>query len=84
MKAQGYKAKLIWEKPLEAGWMRTAAPVIQESSLSIATNNPVIGEVLDGLQGFFIVDCEKRGIPGEAWKPIYSDLQTLLKPLAGE
>jgi hypothetical protein len=36
MKAQGYKAKLIWEKPLEAGWVRTAVPVIHESSVNIA------------------------------------------------
>jgi hypothetical protein len=84
MKAQGYKAKLIWEKPLEFGWVRTAAPVIRENSLNVAATDPVIKEVLEDLCGAFITACEKRGIPKEAWEPVYRDLLTLLKPLAGK
>ena len=35
MKAQGYRARLIWEKPLDTGWVRMIAPVIRESSIDI-------------------------------------------------
>jgi hypothetical protein len=84
MKAKGYQAHLIWEKPLEAGWVKAEAPVIQESSLGIAAGNPAVREVLDGLRGSFIGDCEKRSIPKEVWRPVYRDLQTLLKPLGME
>ena len=48
MKAQGYKAKLVWEKPPEAGWVRTPVPVIRESSLNIAANNPAMKEAWAG------------------------------------
>lgn len=81
MKAQGCRARLVWEKPLEAGWVRTAAPVIRESSLDIAGRNPAIGEALEGLYGAFTVGCEKKGIPQEEWEPVYRDFLTLLKPL---
>jgi hypothetical protein len=84
MKAQGYTAKLIWEKPLEPGWVMTAAPVIRESSLGSAGSNPAIREVLEDLGGAFITACEKRGVPKDIWEPVYRDLLTLLKPLAGE
>jgi hypothetical protein len=84
MKAQGYKAKLIWEKPLKPGWVRAAVPVIRESSLNIAANNPAMKEVLKRLFGTFIHECEKQKINGKVWKPVYRDLLTLLKPLGIE
>jgi hypothetical protein len=84
MKAQGYKAKLIWEKPLEPGWVRTAAPVIREGSLNVAAGDPVIKDVLEDLGGAFITACEKRDIAKDVWEPVYRDLLTLLKPLAGK
>jgi hypothetical protein len=84
MKAQGYKAKLIWEKPLEPGWVKPAAPVIRESSLDVAATDPAIKDVLKDLCGAFITACEKRGIPKDTWEPIYRDILTLLKPLVGE
>jgi hypothetical protein len=81
MKAQGCRARLVWEKPLEAGWARMAAPVIRESTVDIAGRIPAIGEVLEGLYEAFIVECEKKGVPKEAWEPVYRDVRTLLKPL---
>ena len=84
MKAQGYRARLVWEKPLARGRVRAAAPVIRESSLGIAGNNPAVGEVLETLCGTFIADCEKAKIPKEVWEPVYRDIQVLLKPLLGE
>jgi hypothetical protein len=84
MKAQGYKAKLVWEKPLETGWFRASAPVICESSFNIAANNPAMKEVLEGLSGTFISECKRRKMAEKAWKPVYGDLQTLLKPLGIE
>jgi hypothetical protein len=84
MKAQSYKAKLIWEKPLESGWVRTAAPVIRESSLNVAATDPAIKEVLEDFCGAFIIACEKRSVPKEVWEPVYRDILTLLKPLVGE
>ena len=84
MKAQGYRARLVWEKPLDSGWVRAATPVIRESSLGIAENNPAIREVLENLSGTFIFDCEKRKIPKGVWEPVYRDIQVLLKPLLGE
>jgi hypothetical protein len=81
MKAQGYKAKLIWEKPLETGWVRAAAPVIRESSLNIAAHNPDVKEVLDRLSGTFIFECKRQKIAEKVWKPVYRDILTLLKPL---
>jgi hypothetical protein len=59
MKDQGHKAKLIWEKPLETGWVRTASPVIRESSLNIAAKNPAMKEVLGKLSGTFIFECKR-------------------------
>jgi hypothetical protein len=84
MKAQGYKAKLIWEKPLEAGWVRTAASMIRESSLTIAANNPAMKEVLGKLSDTFIYECKRQKIAEKVWKPVYRDLLTLLKPLGIE
>jgi hypothetical protein len=84
IKAQGYKAKLIWEKPLEPGWVRMTAPVIREGSLNVAATDPTIKDVLENLCGAFITACEKRGVPKEAWELVYRDLQTLLKPLGIE
>jgi hypothetical protein len=84
MKAQGYRARLVWEKPLESGWVRIAAPIIRESSLGIAGNNPAFREVLENLSGTFISDCKKKKIPNDVWEPVYKDIQVLLKPLLGE
>ncbi|MDR0584546.1 MAG: hypothetical protein LBG57_09405 [Treponema sp.] len=84
MKAQGYKAKLVWEKPLEAGWVRTPAPVIRESSLNIAANNPAMKAVLGKLSGTFIYECKKQKIAEKVWEPVYRDLLNLLKPLGIE
>src|SRR5215469_894049 len=81
MKAQGYTAKLIWEKPLEPGWIRTAVPVIHESSLNIASKDQVMKEILENMTGTFIMDCEKKGILKKVWKPVYEDVMSLLKPL---
>jgi hypothetical protein len=84
MKAQGYRARLVWEKPLAGGRARAAAPVIRKGSLGIAGNNPAVGEVLENLYGTFIADCKKKKIPKEVWEPVYRDIQVLLKPLWGE
>jgi hypothetical protein len=84
MKAQGYKAKLIWEKPPEPGWVKVEAPVIRENSLNVAATDPAIREVLKSLCGAFITACEKQGVPKDIWEPVYRDLLTLLKPLVGE
>ena len=84
MKAQGYRARLVWEKPLAGSRARAAAPVIRKSSLGIAGNNPAVGEVLENLCGTFIADCKKKKIPKEVWEPVYRDIQVLLKPLLGE
>ena len=83
MKAQGYHTRLIWEKPLESGWVRAAAPVIRGSSLNIIRDNSAMREVLEDLIITFTVDCEKRKIPKEVWDPVYRDIQVLLKPLLG-
>jgi hypothetical protein len=84
MKAQGYKAKLIWEKPPESGWVRAAAPVIREGSLNIASDNPAMKEVLGRLSSTFIYECKRQKIAEKLWKPVYRDLLTLLKPLGIE
>jgi hypothetical protein len=80
MKAQGYRARLVWEKPLGSGQTRTAAPVIREASLSIIRSNPAIREVMENLCETFRIDCEKQEIPQKVWKPVYQDIQVLLKP----
>ena len=74
MKAQGYHTRLIWEKPLESGWVRAAAPVIRESSLNIIRDNPAVKEVLEDLIVTFAVDCERNKIPKEVWDPVYRDI----------
>jgi hypothetical protein len=84
MKAQGYKAKLIWEKPLESGWVKAAVPVIRETSLNIAAHNPAMKEVLGRLSGMFIFECKKQKIAEKMWKPVYRDLLTLITPLGIE
>jgi hypothetical protein len=84
MKAQEYKAKLIWEKPLESGWVRTEVPVIRETSLNIAAHNPAMKEVLGRLSGTFIFECKRQKIAEKTWEPVYRDLLTLLKPLGIE
>ena len=81
MKAQGYRANLIWEKPLEDGWVRMAAPVIRKSSIEAVKDNPAIREVMEDLYWSFSIGCEKRGIPKEEWEPIFRDIGVLLKPL---
>lgn len=84
MKAQGYRARLVWEKPLGSGQIRTAAPVIRETSLSIVRSNPAIREVLENLCETFRMDCEKKRIQREIWNPVYRDIQVLLKPFLDE
>ena len=84
MKAQGYKAKLTWEKPLEEGLAKAAAPVIHEDSLNIVSGNQDMKEVLEGISGAFISNCERKKIPKKVWEPVYKDLKTLLKPLGVE
>jgi hypothetical protein len=84
MKAQGYKAKLVWEKPLESGWVRVAVPVIRESSFNIAAHNPAMKETLGRLSDTFISECKRQKIAEKVWKPVYRDLLSLLKPLGIE
>jgi len=84
MKAQGYRARLVWEKPLKSGQIRVAAPVIRETSLSIVRSNPAVRKVLENLCETFKTDCEKQEIPQKAWKPVYQDIQVLLKPFLDE
>ena len=84
IKAHGYRARLVWEKPLGSGQIRTAAPVIRETSLSIVRNNPAVREVLENLCETFKMDCEKKRIQKEIWKPVYRDIQILLKPFIDE
>jgi len=84
MKAQGYKARLVWEKPLGQGQIRTAVPVIREASLNIVRSNPTIREALENLRETFRRDCEKEQIQKEMWNPIYRDIQVLLKPFLDE
>jgi hypothetical protein len=78
MKAQGYHTRLVWEKPLESGWVRAAAPVIRECSLNTVRDNPAVREVLENLSFTFISDCKKKEIPKEAWEPVYRNIQALL------
>jgi len=80
MKAQGYKARLVWEKPLASGQIRTATPVIREASLSIVRSDPAVREVIENLCETFKMDCEKHEITQKVWKPVYQDIQVLLKP----
>ena len=84
MKAQGYRARLVWEKPLGSGQTRTAAPVIREVSLSIVRSDPAVREVMENLCETFKMDCEKQEIPQKVWKPVYQDIQVLLKPFLDE
>jgi len=84
MKAQGFKARLVWEKPLGSGQIRAAAPVIREASLSIVRSNPTIREVLENLCETFKMDCERKQIQKEVWNPVYRDIQVLLKPFFDE
>jgi hypothetical protein len=81
MKAKGYKAKTVWEKPPEAGWVRITAPVIRESSFNIVGINPVVKEVLEMLPSTFFGESKRRGITEEIIEPVYRDLLTLLHPL---
>ena len=81
MKAQGYHANLIWQKPLEEGWVRIDTPVIRKSSLDNAKNNPAVREVLENLYWSFAVNCEKKGVQKEEWEPVFQDIKVLLKPL---
>ncbi len=80
MKAQGYRARLVWEKPLSSGQIRTATPVIRGTSLSIVRSNPTIREAVEYLCETFKMDCEKKRIQKEVWNPVYRDIQVLLKP----
>ena len=80
MKAQGYRTRLVWEKPLGSGQIRTATPVIRETSLSIVRSYPAMREVLENLCETFKMDCEKQEISQKVWKPVYQDIQVLLKP----
>ena len=84
MKAKGYRARLIWEKPLDTGWVRAAAPVIRKGSLGIAKSNPAIGEIVNNIYGTFIFDCGKKKIPKSIWEPVLKDMQVLLKPILGK
>ena len=84
METQSYKERLVREKPLGSGLIRVATPVIRETSLSIVKSNPAVREVLKNLCETFKMDCEKQEIPQKVWKPIYQDIQVLLKPLLGE
>jgi hypothetical protein len=84
MKAQGYKAKLIWEKPLETGWVRTEVPVIHESSVNIAIKNQDMREILEYMTWSFISNCEKKGIQRKIWRPVYEDIMNLIKPFGIE
>ena len=84
MKAQGYRARLVWEKPLSSGQIRTAAPVIRETSLNILRSNPTVREALENLCETFKMDCEKKRIQKEVWNPVYRDIQVLLKSFLDE
>ena len=84
MKAQGYRARLIWEKPLDTGLVRVPAPVLHKASVEIIKKNPVIREALEGVCGSFIMECEKKKISKDKWNPVYRDIQVLLEPLFGK
>jgi hypothetical protein len=84
MKAQGYRAKLIWEKPLASGMVAVATPVIHESSVGIAQRSPEMDVLLHHLAGTFLKECEDQGISRKVWYPVYKDFQTLIKPLGVE
>ena len=84
MKAQGYRARLVWEKPLDSDWVRAAAPVIRKSTLNIAKSNQAIGETTENIYWTFIEDCKKNKIPKTVWESVLKDIQILLKPLFGE
>ena len=84
MKAQGYRARLVWEKPLASDWVRAAPPVIRKSTFGIAKSNQAIGEITENMYWTFIEDCKKRKIPKTVWNPVYRDIQILLKPLFEE
>jgi hypothetical protein len=75
MKAQGYKAHLTWEKPLQPGMVRTSAS-IHESSRGIANDKDGGQPLYDLGLAVFRLYKENR-ITGE----LYQDIQELLKPL---
>jgi hypothetical protein len=81
MKAQGYRARLVWEKPLDDGWVRLQAPVLRKNTLDSVKNNPAMQEVLEVFCGAFIRCCEHKKIPKKTWMPVYNDIQVLLEPL---
>jgi hypothetical protein len=84
LKAQGYRAKLTWEKPLASGLVSAAAPVIHESSVGIAQRSPEMKALLNHLSGTFLRECKQKGTPREVWETIYEDFLTLLKPFGME
>jgi hypothetical protein len=75
MKTQGYKAYLIWDKPLLPGMVKTSA-CIHESSRGIANDRDGEKPLHDlGL------DLFKLNNGNQISKELYQDIQELLKPL---
>jgi hypothetical protein len=75
MKAQGYKARLIWEKPPAPGMVKTIV-YIHENSLNLAADEKKGKPLHDlGLSVFKLYQDQK--IPRET----YRDILELLKPL---
>jgi hypothetical protein len=75
MKAQGYKAHLIWEKPLPPGTVKASA-CIHESSRGIANDKDSGKPLYDLGLAVFRLYKENR-----ISKELYQDIQELLKPL---
>ncbi|MDR1882287.1 MAG: hypothetical protein LBR26_05840, partial [Prevotella sp.] len=77
MKAQGYHAVLVWEKPLPPD-MTKAQVYIHKSSLGIADQEDTdAGRFIQSLRGEILMKYQSQELPQD----VYRDLLALLKPL---
>jgi hypothetical protein len=75
MKAQGYKQKTVWVKPIPSSMVEKTA-VIHESSLGVGKTNPDIENALSRAVYGFLTDIKKLSIPHET---LYKDVRELLR-----
>jgi hypothetical protein len=86
MKARGYRALLIWDKPPEKGkvkaWPPGAVPVISEKTAGICERNEDYRKAVNvALTAFFTsMRGDKDTMNREGWT-VYHDIETLLSPL---
>jgi hypothetical protein len=86
MKAQGYRALLVWDKPPEKGkvkaWPAGAAPLIREKTAGICERDANIKAAVDSMFTAFFHSMrgDKDNMSREAWA-VYKDIEALLFPL---